>query len=347
MTRLCFESGRWLALFSLCASCTSGFVLDSNAPDSAPSEDTPPMAAGTAGHVAEVLQPSAAAAAGTEALQVHVTQAQGGSEAHVQRPVSPHVLGVTVTDVGPLDGIVDALKNLANKPTTRIVFNARHPAISYVPPVTEIHAVSYVMGELVDSVDVAKMSIDVYAARTTDYLNELSELVDIWEIGNEVNGEWLGPAEKVQAKITAAYKLVKERDKLAALTLYYNQGCTQSPDHELFAWAASNIPADMRQGLDYVWVSYYEERCHGDEPDWNSVFTRLHALFPHAKLGFGGCGTSDTMRKAELIRHFYSLDVDVPGFVGGYFWWYFREDMQPSSAPLWTVLNHSWSIAQL
>jgi hypothetical protein len=157
-----------------------------------------------------------------------------------------------------------------------------------------------------------------------------------------VNGEWLGPSDRVEAKITAAYQQVKQRDKRTALTLYYNQGCVQKPEHEMFTWAQSNIPAEMRQGLDYVWVSYYEERCHGEEPDWDQVFTRLHELFPHAKLGIGGCGTTDAAQKAELIEHFYGLDVDVPSFVGGYFWWYFRDDMQPASAPLWSVLNDSW-----
>lgn len=346
MTRLCFGSARWLALFSLSA-CTSGYVLDSNAPRTAMSEVVPPTAAESAGHGARDPQPSAAATAGTEALQARVTQPQGGSVAHVQRPLPEHVLGVTITDLGPLEGITEALRSLAQRPTARIVFDARRQAITYYPALRDIHEVSYVMGELVDSVDVAKMSVDVYSARTTDYLNELSDLVDIWEIGNEVNGEWLGPSDKVQAKISAAYKLVKERDKLAALTLYYNRDCVQQPDHELFTWAQNNIPADMRQGLDYVWVSYYEQRCHGEEPDWNSVFTRLHEQFPHAKLGLGGCGTSDPMRKAELVQHFYSLDVDAPSFVGGYFWWYFREDMQPSSAPLWKVLNAAWVGAPL
>ncbi|HET8936603.1 MAG TPA: hypothetical protein VFN67_24335 [Polyangiales bacterium] len=340
MTRLSIGSGRWLALFSLSA-CTSGYVLDPHAPRAAMSEVVPPMAAAGAGHAAEPPPPSAAAAAGTEALQMHVAP-QGGSDAHVQRPLPEHVLGVTVTDVGPLDGITDALRNLAQRPTTRIVFDARRQAITYVPAARELHAVSYVMGELVDSVDVADVSLDVYAARTTDYLDELSDLVDIWEVGNEVNGEWLGPSEKVKAKIYASYKLVKERDRLTALTLYFNQGCVQQPDHELFTWAANNIPEDMRQGLDYVWISYYEQRCHGQEPDWESVFTRLHEQFPHAKLGFGGCGTSVVADKAKLVRHFYGLEVDAPNFVGGYFWWYFREDMQPASAPLWTVLNHSW-----
>jgi hypothetical protein len=341
MTRFSLESGRIIALFSLYA-CTSGHVLEATGPRPAMSEVAPPMAAGGAGAELEPPQPSAAAMAGREALLMRSSQAQGGTLGQPPQALPEHVFGVTLTDVAPLESITAALADLAQKPTARIVFDVRRHAITYLPALREIHGVSYVMGELVDSVSVAGTSLDAYAARTTDYLNELSEHVDIWEIGNEVNGEWLGPSDKVQAKIIAAYWLVKERDQRTALTLYYNQGCVQSSEHEIFTWAQSNIPKDMRQGLDYVWVSYYEQRCHSGEPDWNHVFSRLHELFPHAKLGIGGCGTSEPAQKADLVRHFYSLDVDVSSFVGGYFYWYFREDMLPSKTPLWTVLNDTW-----
>lgn len=341
MTRFSLESGRMLALFSLCA-CTSGQVQGGSGPRAAMSEVAPPMAAGGAPAEVQPTQPVAADGGVREPLLMRQPQGQGGTLGQPPQTLPERVYGVTLTDVSPIEGITDALASLSQKPTTRIVFNLRRQAITYWPAARDIHAVSYVMGSIVDSVSISSISVDAYAVRTTDYLNELDELVDIWEVGNEVNGEWVGPSDKVQAKITGAYWQVKERQKPTALTLYYNQGCVQKPEHEIFTWAESNIPMEMRQGLDYVWVTYYEQRCHRAEPDWNQVFTRLHALFPHAKLGIGGCGTSDPAQKAELVQHFYGLDVDVPSFVGGYFWWYFREDMQPSSAPLWTVLNDSW-----
>jgi hypothetical protein len=340
MTRFSLESGRMLALFSLYA-CTSGQVLDATGPRPAMSEVPPPMAAGAPAAV-EPQPPDAADGGVREPLLMRRPQGQGGTLGQPPQALPERVFGVTLTDVSPIEALTDALASLSQKPTARIVFDVRRQAITYLPAARDIHAVSYVMGALVDSVSISTTSVDAYAARTTDYLNELSEYVDIWEIGNEVNGEWVGPSDKVQAKISGAYAQVKERDKRTALTLYYNQGCVQKPEHEIFTWAQNYIPLEMRQGLDYVWVSYYEQRCHRPEPDWDQVFTRLHELFPHAKLGIGGCGTSDPAQKAELIQHFYGLDVAVPSFVGGYFWWYFREDMQPTSAPLWAVLNDSW-----
>jgi hypothetical protein len=227
------------------------------------------------------------------------------------------------------------------------VFDVDRPAVTYGPALRELADVSYIMGELVDSVAVADLSVDEYAVRTSDYLSELSDVVDIWEIGNEVNGEWVGEPEKVAAKLDVAYQLVTAQDKPAALTLFYNEGCVQKPEHELFSWASHYVSPALREGLDYVWVSYYEQRCHRPEPDWNAVFARLHVLFPNAKLGFGGCGASDPERKRQTLEHFYGLEVDVPSFIGGYFWWYFREDMQPSSKPLWGALNDSWQSSPL
>ncbi|HTU62752.1 MAG TPA: hypothetical protein VMF89_30025, partial [Polyangiales bacterium] len=170
-----------LALFSLCA-CTSGQVLDATGPRAAMSEVVPPMAAGSAADVAPV-QPPAADGGVREPLLMRQPQGQGGTLGQPPQTLPEHVYGVTLTDVSPIEGIVDALASLPQKPTTRIVFNLRRQAITYWPAARDIHAVSYVMGGIVDSVSISSTSIDSYAARTTDYLNELSEFVDIWEVG--------------------------------------------------------------------------------------------------------------------------------------------------------------------
>jgi hypothetical protein len=107
----------------------------------------------------------------------------------------------------------------------------------------------------------------------------------------------------------------------------------------MFTWAQANVPDRMKQGLDYVWISYYEDDCNGLEPDWQAVFTRLAAAYPGAKLGFGECGTTMTARKADYVKRYYGMKLDVPRFVGGYFWWYFHEDMVPMTRPLFAVLS--------
>jgi hypothetical protein len=241
--------------------------------------------------------------------------------------------------VDGLSEIVQSLGDLSRRPTARVVFDEFVPATYYTKAVTEIGKVSYVMGEILDSAFVIDYSVDAYRKRVAEYLDELDAYVDIWEIGNEVNGEWLGDPNDVAAKISAAYALVKDRGARAALTLYYNEKCWSYPWEETFTWAQHRIPEDMKRGLDFVLLSYYEDDCLGLQPDWPSVFRRLAQMFPTAQIGFGEVGSSFPARKEEYIRRYYTLSIPEPHYVGGYFWWYFKQDMVPKSKPLWAVLN--------
>ena len=264
---------------------------------------------------------------------------------------SEPIYGVTIDAIDPLPEIVDALASLHRKPTTRVVFDEFVPAVEYVDAVTEISAVSFVMGELLDSFYVAQYSPAEYADRTDEYLDAMADVVDIWEIGNEINGEWLcapgadsctaGQTAEVVEKISSAYQAVKARGGRTALTLYYNEDCWSAPDNEMFTWAEANVPAELKAGLDYVLVSYYEDDCNDLQPDWAAVFAQLAVMFPSASLGIGECGTTNDGAKQEFVQRYYGMGARLSQerFVGGYFWWYFRQDMVPKSQPLWTTLD--------
>lgn len=276
-----------------------------------------------------------------------------GTDAGAEKPAEPAemVWGVTVDDIQGIADITESLRKLAKKPTTRIVFDEFMPATYYAKATKAIGEVSFVMGEILDSWYVSLYSPADYQKRMVEYLDLLGSSVDIWEVGNEINGEWLcdqkksrctpEQAQEVVTKMSRAYDLVKERGGKAALTLYYNQGCYSQSSHEMFRWSENNVPERMKQGLDYVFVSYYEDDCNGLQPNWENVFTRLGELFPNAKLGFGECGTKDEAKKAEYINRYYRMKLSAPRFVGGYFWWYFRRDMVPQTKPLWNVLNQA------
>jgi hypothetical protein len=59
--------------------------------------------------------------------------------------------------------------------------------------VKKLQPVSYLMGELLDSSDETSISAAAYNTRVKSYLAALGGQVDLWEIGNEVNGDWTGP----------------------------------------------------------------------------------------------------------------------------------------------------------
>jgi hypothetical protein len=253
--------------------------------------------------------------------------------------------GVTIANVENLPPTLDALRSLSQRPTARIVFDEYVSASAYAAAVRRIHTVAGTMGEILDSQSVPLYAPGAYASRVREYVDALRNDVDIWEVGNEVNGEWLGATADVVTKIATAYDYVKQTGGRSALTLYYNQDCWADAGHEMFTWADANIPSRMKSGLDYVLVSYYEDDCNGLRPDWQPVFDRLGQMFPTAKIGFGEVGTTDPAKKIDFIRRYYGLQIDHPRYVGGYFWWYFLEDMVPAAGNrYWNALNQALSL---
>jgi hypothetical protein len=252
------------------------------------------------------------------------------------------IYGVTVDTVTQLSQIVASLARLPRRLTVRITFDPGLRPAYYAQAVDQISRVAAIMAQPVDSSEVTGYTTTQYVARFRTYLNAFSHQVALWEVGNEVNGNWLGPASTVSKDIEGAYDLVRRAGRQTALTLTYQPGCGD----DMFAWAAAHIPAAMRNGLDYALVSYYAEDCNGGQPSsgqWTTVFRRLRTLFPHAKLGFGEVGTNQGDRpayKLATLNRYYRLRIDVPGYIGGYFWWYYAQDMVPDKDNvLWRALS--------
>src|SRR5579884_2618220 len=89
--------------------------------------------------------------------------------------------GVTVDDISGLSHIVASLGALPHKPTTRIVFDSNQGPAYYEQAAGAVHAVSYVLGEILDSSAVSQVSVSQYAQRTSEYLAALESKVDLWE----------------------------------------------------------------------------------------------------------------------------------------------------------------------
>ncbi len=254
-----------------------------------------------------------------------------------------HIYGLTLDAVNALAKIDTSLARLCKKPTARIVFDEFVAATYYQTPVNEISKFAFVMGEILDSYYMPQYTLQQYTDRMNEYMNLLGSKVNIWEVGNEINGEWLGTTSDVVAKINAAYNIVKANNKKAALTLYYNKNCWENPANEMFRWVNTNINSTIKNNIDYILVSYYEDDCNNYQPNWQQVFDSLHVIFPNSKLGMGECGTTKTAQKASFINRYYKMNITTPNYIGGYFWWYYKQDCVPQTDTLWTVFNNAIS----
>jgi hypothetical protein len=269
------------------------------------------------------------------------------------RPLPSPLYGVTVDDVSNTTQTVAGLQNLPEAPTTRLYLDVNEPAGYYTAAVNALRPVSYLMGELLYSSDETSISASAYSTRVKSYVAAFGSKVDLWEIGNEVNGNWTGSYPTVESKLTNAYNDVTAAGKRSALTLYYNVRCGDGPaELDPLAFSRKYVPASVRNGLDYVLLSYYEDDCNNIRPSaatWTAYFQQLHVLYPNAQLGFGEVGlnkpaTAKNLPAAEsLMSYYYGLTISLPYYAGGYFWWNFKEDGLPyATKPLYGVLGNGF-----
>ncbi len=304
--------------------------------------------------VGVMLAAGPAAAAREPGTPKAVSRTAPERSAGAVRALPSPLYGVTADSVATSGAIDAAARALPHMAVTRVYFNVREPATYYAAAVRALQPVSYVMGELLDSSDFRHITTGTYNKRVKSYLSVLGNSVDVWEIGNEVNGNWTGRYAAVGAKLTTAYDDVHAAGRRSALTLYYNIGCGDgAAELDPIAFTQRYVPTAVRDGLDYVLLSYYEGECRNIRPSaaiWSAYFARLHALYPHASVGFGEIGmaepaTASTLATARsLMAYYYGLDIALPYYVGGYFWWYYDEDCLPAGTkPLWSTLQSAFA----
>ena len=251
----------------------------------------------------------------------------------------PLAWGVTTDDPwADTDDQARALAALPQRPALRVVFDVAVGPEEYREPLETLGGVATIMGEMVDSSDALQLDDAAFRTRVDGYLAALWPLVDVWEIGNEVNGGWTGAPARQALRVAYAFDAVTDRGGRTALTLYANFGCLEEGEEDPLTWSERHLAPELRDGLDYVLLSWWPDDCAAPPPDWQAVFDALGLLFPHAALGIGETGAHDAAAAAHQAAWCYAPGIDHARFIGGCFWWEFRTDMVPAGAPLWQVL---------
>lgn len=278
------------------------------------------------------------------------------------RPVAEPLRGLTIETLADPEASFAAISAHGRAPTVRLVFQQGEPPSTYRTFVTRLRPRAFIVGELIDSDAMATTTVAQVRQRASDYWAALGSDVDLWEIGNELNGEWVGagPAE-INAKLDAAYDvIVRQHHAKAMITLNYWSG----PDCYANSWEATvsyarTIPEEIRLGTDYLALSLYETACSPrQQPDAAAiaaVMNDLAPLFPNARLLLGEIGAQraadgvpnpDLAEKQRVANRYMGMHGDLARlvgsrFVGGYFWWYYAEDAVPRDAPgsLWPTIE--------
>lgn len=246
------------------------------------------------------------------------------------------IYGLTLDNPWDAESIVNTLKKLTNPIWLRVVFDEDCRASEYeeILAILKPH-VAGIMGQLLDSYFVKDISLENYKRRTRDYWARLHKFVDVWEVGNEVNGDWLG--REPWQKFEAAHKYIKDQGGKTAITLYMGEPAKTPSDleydWELFSF--SRLVEPLRESIDWVLMSSYPHDNNGYEGDWNDTINNMGLYFPNAEIGIGECGKDPDPKREpkpfppaeriECFRHYYrEIDAKIthPKFIGGYFHWY-------------------------
>jgi hypothetical protein len=259
---------------------------------------------------------------------------------------NPPPVGFTLDAIRPGSGDLLRVSSLVHHrrgaAAVRLVFDLSQGPSYYAATVRAAHKAGIrVVGQILDSSDMARVSEEQWQRRVARYVTGLPD-VDTWEVGNEVNGNWLGSG--VASKITYAAAYVKSHTRAATLlTLYWQLG-EDDAKHSVFTWASS-LPRSTVRNLDQIGLSVYPED-HPLGAAFDRVFRTLHEAFPHQRLAVTELGywsadlghtwwwgsRDDPIGKGrQAVADFYTRAAfGYPYSAGGTYWWYFLEEVRPS-----------------
>lgn len=343
---------------------------------------------------------------------------------------TPAMFGLTITDLGQASAAKKILGSLAIENETvpivvRIVFDPirqdnreefEYQLNKYKEQVADLRAGTNIclMGTIADSYSMHSYLREVsdptwpdgygnYEKWTRRLVGMMGELIDIWEVGNEVNGEWYGWEDKkykkgsesedkqdpkmrvkretmrnrIKHELSQSFKAVREvrPEALRAITLLYNADqennhCTEFPEYKMNDWAGEYLTPEVRSNADFVLLSYYEnpQVCphvtRAADKLWDVLVSLRRQFTGDATVfGFGEISyTATCYRNKEEIsdkkrinnricqsgqrdyveRYYQTLDQQLSAvvkaktppsevkaikFAGGYFYWYFLQDM--------------------
>lgn len=288
------------------------------------------------------------------------------------RTLPDTLYGVTTEYVTQLAALGVSLQNHARRTTTRIVFQSGMNASSYTSAVATLRTSGYIMGQLYDSTALQAASIAQCQQRTREFLTQFGDTIDIYEIGNELNGEWVGANQaEIDAKVSAIYSVIANEftnlSAKTAITLNY----WPTSNYYAYPWEntltyAQNMPASLRANVDYLLLSFYETAgdpiYYPTDQDFADIFSTLAPLFPNAKLGMGEIGAQGASdgfpepsfaEKQRIANRYYGMHSNVKSllgahgsrYVGGYFWWYYFQDCVPQNKPgsLWPTIEQNFN----
>jgi hypothetical protein len=215
--------------------------------------------------------------------------------------------------------VVTTLKPFNKKVWVRIVVDTGVPISEYVIPFKAIAAVAPVMCMLCDSFVFKDLTAEQYLARTIEIHKLLGAFISVYEIGNEINGDWLGT--DVSNKVSVVRNYLGNNSLKTSLTMYSDELDSWKP------WMTAN--ASVVSTVDWLLLSEYPADNNGHRVNFADFTKHCKSLNTKALIGWGECGIVTISKKVAEFNYYYKTQNDLykldSRYLGGYFWWYQKD----------------------
>ena len=281
-------------------------------------------------------------------LQSGAVQPQSGKEP----------AGLTLDDsfikrVGGAEAISKAASRTGSN-WVKLVFRQNLPDFSYASPRSfdEYDAILAALRKrrikvLAGLLDAArwpkKITPEAYSERVKNIVQHCKSKVDAWEVGSEINGDWLGGADdplssdQVYKIYSAGAAMAKKIDPSAetVATLYWWEATAPDRGHSLSGWLGHYAPKGFGSTADVVGLDLYPE----ENPvglAFERAFETVADALPGKKTMLSGFGyvekdalqgywwldPRDVNGARKDLRAYYPIEAcAMRGSVCGGFWW--------------------------
>lgn len=210
-----------------------------------------------------------------------------------------------------------------------------------------------VMGCVLDTTQWPKsLTPEQYAERVKNLVLHFKGRMDSWEVGSEINGDWLGGAgapltsDQVFRIYQAGASKVKELDPSieTAVSLYWWEETAPTREHGLSGWLKTFGKRGFGRDLDVVGLSLMPE----DNPigmGFERAFETLSEAMPAQKVMVSSLGYGETKElrgywwltpedsdgaRKDLLILYTAAACAAPRSLCGGFWWQALDQMLPS-----------------
>lgn len=175
-----------------------------------------------------------------------------------------------------------------------------------------------IMGTVLDTNQwPSKLTPAAYAERTRRLVVHYSDQIKSWEVGPEINGDWLGGSKepmsldqafKVFQAGALAVKMVEPSLETVA-TLYWWDQTAPDENHSLFGWLTRYVPQGFGRNIDVVGLSLWPE----DNPvgtAFEPIFERVRQVLPDKRIMLSSYGY---VEKDNVNGYWWLHPSDVDG----------------------------------